>query len=374
MMDNIFREEITQGWLKIYMDNLIMASEDDEIVHQQRVDWVLQKIKDHNLFLKAKKCSFHKKQVEYLRVIIRQGKVEMDPVKVEEIAKWPILMTIKDVCSFLGFCNFYQNFIANFSAVAHPLNDLIKKQWQWSWTADEQASFDTLKDLCSSYLVLWSPDWTKQFFMDTNASDFALGAVISQEFDDGRHPIAFHSCTLLLAEWNYNIHDKEMATIVYGFKCGCPYFLGTNYPIAIRTNHKNLQYFCQLQKITGRQARWMEFLQDFNFLLKHIPRHANTIANLLSHRKDLNEGMDSHTCTLLPLSLFLHQILRPNTTQKIYLKDDPERRRTVLRELHSSPSAGHSGIANTWALVNQHYKGPWLRSFIEQYMQGCPYC
>jgi reverse transcriptase-like protein len=107
----------------------------------------------------------------------------------------------------------------------------------------EQASFDTLKDLCSLYLMLWSPNWMKQFFMDTNTSDFTLGVVISQEFLDGRHPITFHSCTLLLAEQNYDVHDKEMAAIVYGFKCRCPYFLGTNHPIVIRTNHKNLQYF-----------------------------------------------------------------------------------------------------------------------------------
>jgi reverse transcriptase-like protein len=128
MMDDIFRDEIAQGWLKIYMDDLIVASEEDEAVHQQQVDRILQKIKDHDLFLKAKKCSFHKKQVEYLGIIIGQGKVEMDPVKVEGIAKWPTPTTMKDVRSFLGFCNFYRSFIANFSAVTHPLNDLTKKQ------------------------------------------------------------------------------------------------------------------------------------------------------------------------------------------------------------------------------------------------------
>jgi reverse transcriptase-like protein len=97
MMDNIFCDEIAQGWLKIYMDDLIIASEEDEVMHQHRVDCILQKIKDHDLFLKAKKCSFHKKQVEYLGVIIGQGKVKMDPVKVQGIAKWPTPMTMKDV-------------------------------------------------------------------------------------------------------------------------------------------------------------------------------------------------------------------------------------------------------------------------------------
>ncbi len=249
MMDNIFHKEIAQGWLKIYMNNLIIASEDDEQIHQQQVDRVLHKIKTHDLFLKVKKCSFHKKKVEYLGMIIRQGKVEMDPVKVKGIAKWPIPATVKDIRSFLGFCNFYQSFIANFLAVARPLNDLMKKLHQWRWGADEQASFDTLKDLCSSYPVLRSPDWTKQFFMDTNVSDFALGVIISQEFTNGRHPIAFHSHTLLHAEKNYDVHNKEMAAIIYGFRCSRPYFLGANHPIMVRTDHKNLQYFCQPQKI-----------------------------------------------------------------------------------------------------------------------------
>jgi reverse transcriptase-like protein len=255
--------------------------------------------------------------VEYLSVIIGQGKVEMDPVKVEGIAKWPISMTVKDVRSFLGFCNFYHSFIANFSAVACPLNDLMKKQRQWSWTKEEQASFNTLKDLCSSYPILRSPDWTKLFYMDTDTSDFALGTVINQEFDDGKHPIAFHSHTLLPAERNYDVHNKEMAAIVYGFKCSHPYFLSANHPIRVRTDHKNLQYFRQPQKITGRQARWMEFLQDFNFVLDHVPGHANTVANLLSRCKDLNKGVDSQTHILLPLSLFL---------RKVYLEDDPDKR------------------------------------------------
>src|SRR5258708_13018592 len=273
----------------------------------------------HNLFLKAKKCSFHKKKVEYLGVIIGQEKVEMDPVKVEGIAKWPTPITVKDICSFLGFCNFYRSFIANFSAIARPLKELIKKLNEWKWGADEEASFDTLKDLCCSYPVLCSPDWTKQFYMDTDASDFALGVIISQEFTDGQHPIAFHSCTLLPAEKNYDIHDKEMAAIIHGFKCGCPYFLGANHPIMVCTDHKNLQYFCQPQKITGHQARWMEFLQDFDYRLNHIPRHANTIADLLSRRKDLNERVNTNTHILLPLSLFICRTLK---AQKTYLEDD----------------------------------------------------
>jgi hypothetical protein len=91
----------------------------------------------------------------------------------------------------------------------------------------------------------------------------------------------------------------------------------------------------------------MEFLQDFDFALEHIPGHTNTVTNLLSCRKDLNKGVDSQTWILFPLSLFLHHALQTNTIHKIYLEDNLEKRREVLWKLHNSPSAGHPGIVNT---------------------------
>jgi hypothetical protein len=90
--------------------------------------------------------------------------------------------------------------------------------------------------------------------METDASGYALGVVISQKFDDGIHPIAFHSHSLQEAEQNYDAHNKELAGVIFGFKCGCPFFLGADQPILICTDHKNLQYFCKPQKITGCQA------------------------------------------------------------------------------------------------------------------------
>jgi hypothetical protein len=126
-----------------------------------------------------------------------------------------------------------------------------------------------------------------------------------QQFDDNVHPIAFHSRSLLPAEKNYDTHDKELAGVVFGFKCGRPYFLGAKHPICVCTDHKNLQYFREPQKINGRQARWLEFLQDFDYQLEHIPGSTNTIADLLSRRKDLNKGVDSEAPrTLLPDHLF----------------------------------------------------------------------
>jgi len=229
----------------------------------------------------------------------------MDLVKVAGIANWPTPMTMKEVRSFLGFCNFYRAFIPTFSHIARLLNDLTKKNQKWTWESPEEAAFQTLKDICTSYLVLHTPDWSKQFILEINASGYVLGAVLMQEFKDGLHPVAFHSCSLLPAEKNYNAHDKEFTSVVFGFKCSRPFLLGAKHVVKVRTDHKNLQYFCEPQKITGRQACWMEFLQDFDYQLKHIPGSSNTIADLLSHHNDLNKGVDSDKPrVLLPNSLF----------------------------------------------------------------------
>ena len=188
--------------------------------------------------------------------------------------------------------------------------------------------------------------------MHTDASGYALGVVIAQEYDDGMHPVAFHSRSLLPAEKNYDVHNKELAGVIFGFKCGCFLFLGAQHPVKVLTDHKNLQYFHEPQKVTGRQARWIEFLQDFDDALEHIAGTTNTVADLLSQRKDLNKGVDSDLpCTLLPDHLFSPLPPDALAIAKTYIADDLETCHKILHSLQDSPAAGHLGIANTWELI-----------------------
>jgi hypothetical protein len=274
---------------------------------------------------------------------------------------------VKEVCSFLGFCNFYRAFIRGFSHIARPLNDLTKKLRTWDWTPECEQAFVSLKHSCTTHPILRTPDWNRQFILDTDASGYALGVVISQEYKDGLHPVAFHSRSLLLAEANYDTHDKELLGVIFEFKCGRPFFLGAQHPIRVRTNHKNLQYFREPQKVTGHQAWWIQFLQDFDYMLEHVPGMSNTIADLLSRRSDLNKGVNSD----LPRVLLLDTLF---SARKIHLVDDPMLRRQILRNLHDSPFAGHPGIVNTWELVKESYEGPRLRQFVEEYVKGCTQC
>ena len=264
-------------------------------------------------------------------------------------------------------------FIKNFSDIACPLNDLTCKNEQFIWSPEHDATFLCLKEVCSNYPVLCTPDWSKQFVMETDASGYALRVVIAQEFEDGIHPITFHSRSLLPVEKNYDAHDKELAAVIFGFKCGCPLFLGATHAIHVRTDHKNLQYFRDPRKITGRQARWIEFLQDFDYTLEHIPGSTNTMADLLLQRKDLNRGVDSNEPhILLPDHLFAPT--NPIKVHKVFLEDSLDLQCDILQTLHNSLAAGHPGISNTWGLVCEQYKGPRLQEFIEQYVKGCVRC
>jgi Reverse transcriptase (RNA-dependent DNA polymerase) len=144
MMDDVFMTMIEERLVIVYMDDiLIFADTKDELERITRR--VLEKLRENDLFLKAKKCEFGKTKVEYLGMVIEEGRISMDPVKLGGIKDWPVPTTVKQVRSFLGFGNFYRKFISHYSDLARPLNDLTKTDKKFEWTPECQSSFDTLK-------------------------------------------------------------------------------------------------------------------------------------------------------------------------------------------------------------------------------------
>jgi hypothetical protein len=366
MMDAIFREEIATGDVVIYMDDILIATTGSLEHHRHKVDHVLKKLRNNDLYLKPEKCRFHQKEVEYLGVIVGKGHVRMDPVKVQGITNWPTPTNLKETRSFLGFGNYYKDFIPGYSHITRPLHDLTKKDVQWHWGHSQQAAFKHLKELFTSYPVLRNPDRDKRYILDTDASQYAVGATLSQEYSDGNHPIAYFSQSLTQAERNYDIYDRELLAIIYAIKAFIYLLSNARQTFLIRTDHKNLLYFKSPQTITSRQFRWHQFLQRFDFEITHFPGKSNTIADLLSRRKDFEGGVNPNKrVTILPEHLFV---------RKIYLENDLETRKKFLQEIHDAPTGGHPGISNTWTLVNRKYEGPQLHQFVENYVKGCAKC
>src|SRR5258707_3696274 len=218
MMDDIFRSEIALGYVIIYMDDILIATQGDLKDHQKHVAYILNVLQQHDLYLKPEKCSFHKKEVEYLGVIVGNGKVKMDPIKVQALTDWPQPTTLKQLRSFLGFGNYYKDFIKDYSQLARPLHEMTKKNVKYLWQEPQQQAFETLKHKFTSYPVLRNPDPSKHFILDTDASAHAVGASLSQEFDDGFHPTAYFSKSLTAPERNYDIYDRELLSIIYAVK------------------------------------------------------------------------------------------------------------------------------------------------------------
>ena len=206
-MNNSFRDMIAEGWLVIYMDDLLITSL-DPTTHTKQTRHVLQRMTELDLHLKLEKCQFNVPEVEYLGMIVKPGQLAMDPVKLDGIAAWPTPVKVKDIRSFLGFANFYRRFIPDYSTVAHPLLDLTKKDNRWDWTPACQKSFDNLKKLFLSRPVLYLPDFTKPFAIATDASKYASGAILLQTDSNGDwHPCSYLSQSFIPAERNYDIYD-----------------------------------------------------------------------------------------------------------------------------------------------------------------------
>ncbi|KAG5730788.1 hypothetical protein E4T56_gene3464 [Termitomyces sp. T112] len=219
MMDNIFWDLVAEGIVCMYLNDILIYTKTLE-EHHWITCLVLEHLCWHQLYLKPEKCKFKQTWIEYLSLIIFYRTAEMDPVKVAGVVEWLELWNKKEVQAFLGFANFYQRFIQDFSHHAHLLFDLIEKDVMWSWGPPEQMAFNTLKHAMTSRPVLLFLDKNSPFCIEANSSDFATGVMLSQHFlEDGKwHPVAFYSKGLNVVEQNYKIHDNKMLAIIWLFE------------------------------------------------------------------------------------------------------------------------------------------------------------
>jgi hypothetical protein len=226
----------------------------------------------------------------------------MDPLKVQAILDWPVPRNVKDVQTFLGFTNFYQHFIEKYTA--RILSKLTGKN-QWTWHEEQLDAFDKLHLSFGDGSALHMVQVNGRFKIEVDSSGYANGGVLYQWQNDKWVTIAFRSTVLGPAERNYGIEDRELLAIIVALKDWRQYLLSTNKPFEIWTDHANLQYFKDPQKVNRRQARWLTILSEYYFTLHHFPGKQNVRADALSRRPDYDEGEnDNENVTILPEHLF----------------------------------------------------------------------
>jgi RNase H-like domain found in reverse transcriptase len=204
--------------------------------------------------------------------MIGPNRLQIDPAKVKVMQDWPEPRKVKDIQSFLGFANFYKQYIHNYSNIVVPLTWLTRKNIPWNFNESCKLAFLTLKQAFISAPVLthYKPGYL--LVIETDASNYALAAILSQVESNGEiHPVTYLSQTFSDTELNYDTHDKELMAIYEAFKTWRHYLEGTEVPIDVVTDHKNLEYFCTTQILSRRQARWSTFLSGFNMVIRFRP-------------------------------------------------------------------------------------------------------
>jgi len=419
MMNDIFLMETDEGWILIYINDILIFSKEKKDLQKLTLR-VLKKLQDNNLFVNLDKCTFEAKEVDYLGMIISENQIKMDPAKLEGIRDWPTPTIVKQTQSFLGFGNFYRDFIGHYADITQPLNDLTKKDLVWNWTDACQEAFEKLKEEFQKAPVLLMPNLMKPFVIESDASKFATGAVIQQKDMNGDyHPCGYISHSFDAIQQNYEIYNQELMGIVRALETWRHYLQGSPFPTVILSDHKNLTYFRTTQKLNRWQAQWSLFLSEFDLKLIHTPGSRMIQSDALSQQPDhITDKIDNNDIIVLPNDIFIKMIdlelqdeIKNETAKddffakalqaikengplpirssleewkieegmwffkdRCYIPPHEELQWEVVKRYHNSLSGGHPGHFKILELIWHYYWWPEITVFVKNYVAGCAIC
>eukprot|EP00833_Pecoramyces_ruminatium_P005437 jgi/Orpsp1_1/1179469/evm.model.c7180000069456.1 len=375
----------------LYLDDILIFSDDLETHHKQ-VRQVLETLLENNLYVKLEKCEFDKNEVEFLGYVLSGKGVSIDPKKIKSIKEWPIPTCVKDVQIFIGLCNYYRRFVMNFAQIARPLHNLTKKNNKFNWNKNY-------------------PE--KQYILECDASNYAIGAILSQYDDENRlHPVAYYSRNLNNGEINYPITDKELLAIKDSFSTWRHLLLGAKHQIIVYTDHKNLLYTLRGKIGNQRQHRWHLFFQEYDFQLIYRQGRKNGKPDSLSRRPILKTFKEVQSFIGVVSSL-IDEIIKytkdDETAKDIFLYFSPKNtknnmvykpfrkinkfkiqnnmilynnliyipeklRLEILMKYHESPNAGHLGIKRTLELITRNFWWPKIQDDVKSFVSSCENC
>ena len=408
MMQRVFRDCVDELVI-VYMDDILVYSKTAES-HAQHLRHVMGLLRKHKLYAKKSKCLFFQRKIKFLGHVISSDGISVDEDKIAAIQRWPVPRNVTELRSFLGLAGYYRKFVRDFSKVAVPLTLLLRPENTFDMKNEQLQSFRALKHLLSHTPVLTIPDMNLPFVESTDASKFAIGAVLSQDKGHGLQPVAYMSQKLSPSATNWQVHTHELFAVVQALKQWRHYLLGSKDPFIIEADHRSLEYIQSQPHIAPMEVRWIEFLQQFNFTMKYREGKTNVVADSLSRRVDhLLVGKDVHTIQAMnhqddtrPLKYDLDhlkashhtdeftrpRITHPDQHPDCYVRDgllydrqdrliipnDRVLKTRILYELHDSKLAGHMGITKTVELVTRQFWWQGVQQDITAYVNDCVVC
>lgn len=420
----------------VYLDDIVIYGKNLED-HNNKLRKVFDKLREHNLKLQPEKCQFLRKEVVYLGHKCSEEGALPDPSKTSCVQNFPVPRTVRQVQSFLGLANYYRKFINNFSKIVRPITNLLRKDVKFTWTDKCQEAFESIKKSLISPPLLIYPDFNKPFNLTTDASNEALGAVLSQGKVGQDRPIAYASRTLNKAEKNYSTIEKELLAIVWAtrnFRC---YLQGRKF--TVYTDHKPLKGVFNVKDPTSRLVRFHHKLSEFDYNIEYKPGKYNTNADTLSRiplaeddetkghifsvesqvhsemndKKEIienakgegkvrrvravtraqarktqlkceeskNDKENAHKDNQFMEKPQEEEIcdkeiseVRSGTQKPIEWITKPEEIKIILHDYHDSPFGGHQGVIKTYKKIRRKYKWKNMLKDIKNYVKRCPKC
>lgn len=280
-MDNILKG--LQGvHCMIYLDDIIIFSSTLE-EHISKLTTVFQTLRKANLKIQLDKSEFFRKEVLYLGHTITKEGLKPNEDKVISVLRYPLPRTQKEIKSFLGLLGYYRRFIPDFAKITKPMTSFLKKGVKFEATKEYKEAFETCKSLLTNAPLLQYPDFSKPFILTTDASNIALGAVLSQGTIGQDKPIAYASRTLLKPEENYSTIEKELLAVLWAVRHFRPYLYGKKF--FIYTDHRPLAWLYSLSEPNSKLTRWRLKLQEFDFKTLYKAGKQNSNADALSRIK-----------------------------------------------------------------------------------------
>ena len=290
VMDNVLKELVGKICL-VYLDDIIIYSTSLQ-EHIESIKTVFDRLRSSNLKIQMDKCEFLRHEIAFLGHIITPEGTKPNPNKIQAIKNFPLPRTNKEIKSFLGLINYYRKFIKDLAKITKPLTNRLKKGADQTIDQTFIEAFETCKNLLTNNPILVHPDFSKPFIVTTDASNYAIGAVLSQGRVGSDKPISFASRTLSSSECNYSTIEKELLAIVWATKYFRPYLFGRKFLIV--TDHKPLMWLMSLKEPNSKLVRWRLKLAEFEFEIVYKKGKANTNADALSRIKLINPDGTYH--------------------------------------------------------------------------------
>ena len=380
----------------VFFDDILVfsISFEDHIKHLREV---LQLLRQDQWQVKFSKCSFAQRELSYLGFVVSQQGVSTEPEKIQKVQQWPVPLNVKQLRQFLGLSGYYRKFVRHYGVIAKPLTHLLKKHVPSVWTSECTTSFETLKNALVTAPVLALPNFTKEFVVETDASDLGVGAVLQQE----GHPLAFLSKPLGPKNRGLSTYEKELLAILLAVEHWRSYLQSAEF--IIKTDQHSLVHLEDQRLHTPWQHKAFTKLLGLRYKICYRKGADNGAANALSRRpfsdtdelyaislckpewiKDVREGYAQDTATQkivedLQANPQSHKkftlsegILRYQG--RIWIGRNSQLQQQLLIAGHQSAVGGHSGAPATYQRLKTVCAWPRMKHAVTEFVQSCAVC